>query len=450
MNIVATAHPMRRQSDGFVSVTVRAPELQLTRNLDMSFEDLRRFCGWRDPLALDLLLVASLCYVVDKMVERKSAADCWTRELNVTLPVSAPDHWQSAASQLSETLTFLTGDIWNLTFTALSPRHWRSPRRRIRYYDFKADAVCLFSGGLDSLAGAIDLMEAEPDKKVLFIGHHDGAAGEQTVLAQHLRRRYPNRSHLLRVRVGHKPPNALETTLRSRSLVFLALGFYAARYYGAEVPLYACENGVIALNVPLTPSRAGSCSTRTMHPFFLESIVATLHTLGFTNPLINPLEFKTKGECLSTCRDTAFLKTVADRAVSCSHGTRRQYWIRRGANNCGYCVPCLFRRAAMHQAGLDNGLQYGFDVCESEMTVNHDGESADDLRAMIAFLHANKSDGDLAREAALIAPTSHLDMRAAMLGRGFEEVRNLIRAKGNAALRQVAGVGANEPENHGG
>lgn len=440
MTIQAFAHPSRRQEDGFLAVTVRVPATNVSRRLDLSYEELQRYCGWKDPLALDFLLIASLCYVTDKSVSRSLASDGWTRELDISLPVSDPERWQSIAEPLSATLNFLTGDVWNLRFQPLATRHWKSQRRKTYYYEFKADAVALFSGGLDSLVGAIDLLEAEPAKKVMLLGHYDAAAGEQSALYPSLYRHYRARSRFVRVRIGHRPEAAMETTLRSRSLVFLSLGFYAARFYGADVPLYASENGVIAINVPLTPSRAGSCSTRTMHPYFLDSLVESLRTIGFTNPLINPLELKTKGECLTECLNPALLQAIASRSVSCSHAARRQHWVRRGANNCGYCVPCLFRRAALHRAGYDDGNSYGFDVCRDELTPAFDGESANDLRALVAFLSGNKSDVELSYEAAMIAPTRDLGARAEMLMRGFNEVRDLFRAKGSSNLQKLAGV----------
>lgn len=441
MNIQATVHADGRQADGLVLIEVRAPDADVTRSLDISFEDLRRFCGADDPLALDFLLLASLCYVVDKMVSRGLAGDRWTRELNLSLPVSDPERWQSIAGELEEALGFLTGDIWSLSFTRLATEHWKAPRPKLKSEDFRADAVCLFSGGLDSLVGAIDLLASESGKKVLFLGHRDGAAAEQSLLIPHLQERFPDRCRLLRVRAGHRPKGAPETTLRSRSLLFLALGFYAARSYGPNVPLYACENGVIAINLPLTESRSGSCSTRTMHPFFLGILVQALAKVGFTNSLSNPLELKTKGECLAQCRDPKLLSEIASLAVSCSHATRRQHWERKvGTNNCGYCVPCLFRRASLHKAGLDDGLEYGLDVCRDELSTSSERKSANDLRAMTDFLSQTMSVAELADEAARIAPTPRLDERAAMLARGFDEVRDLFRDKGGDALQRAAGV----------
>lgn len=316
-------------------------------------------------------------------------------------------------------------------------------RRKYKYYPYKADAVCLFSGGLDSLTGALDLLASQPDANILLVGHHDGQAKEQNDLYDVLRAHYPDRERLLRVRVGHNPRAAPETTLRSRSLVFMALGIYAARSYGLNVPLYAPENGVIALNVPLSPSRVGACSTRTMHPYFLNSLRAALTKISISNPIINPLDFKTKGECLSECLDLPLLEKLASASVSCSHATRRQLWNstrRATANNCGYCVPCLFRRASMHKIGKDDGAYYGLDVCKNELLPTAPLKSANDLRAMLGFLRENYKAEELDEMLRLITPLDKSERRAQMVERGFEEVRALFRAKGSTELQRAAGV----------
>ena len=43
---------------------------------------------------------------------------------------------------------------------------------------------------------------------------------------------------------------------------------------------------------------------------------------------------------------------------SCGKAGRKQHWVNKKARACGVCVPCLLRRAALHTAGIDNGV-YG-------------------------------------------------------------------------------------------
>lgn len=450
MKIEISLGEATRHRDGSAKLAVEVPEPELRRELDLSFGELHERCGIPDNITLDLLLVASVCYVIDKTVKRARSFDGWTRELEAQLPVSALKKWQSVATPLNRALQFLTGDEWNLSFRKADVDFFRAPEpKRTRKQKPPTpdgiDRVCLFSGGLDSLTGAIDLLEEKGARGLRLVGHYDaaGAASTQERLLKTLDAHYPHRCDLLQMRVSHRPLNAEESTLRSRSLVFMAMGIYTARAAGEHVPLYAPENGLIAVNVPLNASRSGSCSTRTMHPYFLDSLRGILKGLGIENPIINPFELKTKGECLAGCSNAKLLAALAASSVSCSHPTRKQFWRRRGkeVRNCGYCVPCLIRRAALHRVGLDAASQYGLDVCGGEVDIDHNmSDSADDFRAMLDMLSSRKTAGDFMKDILAVAPVDRIRERAEMVERGFGEIRALIEAKGNGVVRRAAGV----------
>ncbi len=114
----------------------------------------------------------------------------------------------------------------------------------------------LFSGGLDSLVGALDFLEA--GQRLLLVSHYDFGqlAGIQQTLAAALLRHYgPERVHHLGIRVQF--PEAPELSMRSRSLLYLALGLAAAAGFGAATPLIIPENGWISLNPPLDDQPPG-------------------------------------------------------------------------------------------------------------------------------------------------------------------------------------------------
>ena len=144
------------------------------------------------------------------------------------------------------------------------------------------DAVCLFSGGLDSFTGAVDLLAN--GKKVCLVAHYEGGQAPKT--QEHLVRRLQTNFGRDRVVFRHlflrpAPPSALqarqlpdlrESTTRTRSILFLAAGLVVAAGYGPNVPLFIPENGFIGINVPLTEARNGSLSTRTTHPYFMSAL----------------------------------------------------------------------------------------------------------------------------------------------------------------------------------
>lgn len=401
--------------------------------------------------SLDFLLFATAVYVADKKIRRRLAADRWTREIELSTPVADPPRWEEATPVLVEALSFLTGDRWKLQWREEQNR-LRGARRRGRG-DF--DAVCLLSGGLDSLIGAIDLLEENRYSRVLFVGHYDSTLTPrvQRLLADSLAGHYGSERVRL-VQVMTRPaaarreqqyplPAGREATTRSRSMMFLGLGMAAASTLGPEVPLYVPENGFIALNVPLTRSRQGSCSTRTVHPYFFDKIFEAMSGVGLTNPVDNPYQLWTKGEMLKNCKNQTLLRELAPHTVSCAHPELGRYE-QTGYGDCGYCYPCLIRRAAMHAISLDEAADYKRDVCTDEELLESKSARKRDTKAVFAALndpsrsssagsHVALLSGPMPRRAAL---SSYSDLHR----RGLEELRTLFSDKASIGVRQIAGL----------
>ena len=98
-------------------------------------------------------------------------------------------------------------------------------------------------------------------------------------------------------------------------------------------------------------------------------------------PLANPYQDRTKGEMLSQCRNQPLLQELFPRTVSCSRPVVSR-WQRRPAGSCGYCYPCLMRRAALHRLGWDDGGHYLLDVLAAPETLRHRTRGRD-LRALL-------------------------------------------------------------------
>ena len=80
-------------------------------------KSLRRLHLLPTATGLDFLSVATTVYAADTCVNRHHyAADSWTRQLHLFIPVSDPALWQDQEGLLAELLNFLTGDLWQLTF----------------------------------------------------------------------------------------------------------------------------------------------------------------------------------------------------------------------------------------------------------------------------------------------------------------------------------------------
>lgn len=454
MNATIVISDQLRLTNGFSSVAVQVPEAGIREVLDISFEDLFVAFGIPSPIALDFVLLAGAVYLLDKGVRRRRTPDAWTRSFEVSFPVSSPPHWDVARDVLQSALCFLTGDRWRIGFTE-RPEQIYVPKNRHQPPNSSptADAVSLFSGGLDSLIGTLNYL-ASPEKKLYLLGHHDatGSGGDQRRLHALLMKEaaYAGRVERCSVRIRPLPPaftlpgqeitvqSDREQTLRSRSLVFLALGIYAAHALGEYVPLIVPENGFIAVNIPLTPSRIGTCSTRTTHPHFLGLVRQMCTLVGLSNPIQNPLELYTKGETLAQCSDQSILAKLAPETVSCAHASRRSRWMRRQARNCGYCVPCLIRRAAFHSIGLDQGEQYGIDVCSDELDLST--EVASDVRAVLSCVAHVRTTFDVEErvfQTGRLAP-GQLRPTIAMVGRGIDELRQWVHDQGSSEMKHLA------------
>ncbi|MGE3413599.1 MAG: Qat anti-phage system QueC-like protein QatC [Dehalococcoidia bacterium] len=385
-----------------------------------------------NPMALDFLRVAGAVFVADKSASRDSVADGWTRDIAVQVPVSDPDSWLGVAGELSALLGFLSGDRWQLDFAADS-----EPEPTATTLDTQ-EAVCLFSGGLDSLAGAIELLEEGRD--LMLVGHHDSSLTDnrQVELFHELETHYgPGRVHQRRLLLRPKA-KAAATTTRSRSILFLAAGIAVADGLSEHAPLVVPENGFIGVNVPLTAARSGSFSTRTTHPYFLRRLEEILAALGLAHPIENPFRLKTKGEVLAESSNRALLARLAPRTVSCSHGEAPR-WRDRQQGNCGYCYPCLIRRASMHRVGLDGPADYSWDAL-TDPTVWRDPQlkTGRDLRALTASLAGPVRPSDVLRNGPI--PSGEAGAFFDLYRRGRDEIRAWIGDGADPDLRRRCGL----------
>ena len=429
----------------FSEVTLRCEALNIANVLDLDFSTLHDRCKIPDPVILDFLFLASVVYGVDKLVSRKETDDRWTRTLELSLEVSDPEKWSTVVDDLEICLSFLTGDIWGISFTEREhklycPKQRKRSRRKIPL-PAKGDTVCLFSGGLDSLVGTIDYLESNPSNSLFLVGHYDRyskAASDQKRVYAVLKDHYQSQIDLLQIKVGPKP-SGQEKTYRSRSLLFIALGMYAARCIGDQIPLLIPENGAIALNVPLTPSRRGSCSTRTVHPFFLNKLRGIFKKLGIENKLCNPLELKTKGECVEKCLNRDILHIAAPESVSCAKGGHKSWWPNTSARGCGVCVPCIYRRASLYKVNWDEE-NYGRKIRNIEL--DSDKTYPNDFRALVSFLNRKFSKQEIA--CLLLAngniKVARLQEYADIVVRSMDEVRDLLRDRGNDEIKRRAGL----------
>lgn len=307
--------------------------------------------------AIDLVVLAALVNAGDTRVSRKlNAQDGWTREIDLYIPVSSSAVWTASTRSIESMLRFLSGDRWRVFFRDRTKRTRTLAVAPKRLAIDGLTKVSLLSGGLDSLIGAVDLLSG--GERPLFVSHYwdSETAKAQAYILDRLESRFGKVAFKsLRVRLGfdkhHLTTGETENTQRGRSFLFYSLATLAASAIDGRTTVGIPENGLIALNVPLDPLRFGALSTRTAHPHFIASMQRLIDALALDVELNNPYRHMTKGEMVANCADKPFLEKIVANSMSCSSPAKARYK-KLSPRHCGYCVPCLIRRASL-EVGLD-------------------------------------------------------------------------------------------------
>ena len=204
----------------------------------------------------------------------------------------------------------------------------------------------MFSGGLDSLAGAVETVAG--GGKVVLVSHRSVSTldARQNLLFKQLQQLYPDRLIRIPVWVNKAEKFGREPTQRTRSFLFSALGTLVAQSIEASGVRFF-ENGVVSLNLPLAQEVLRSRASRTTHPLalhLLSSLCATIVENDFA--VDNPFLFKTKTEVVASL-ETHKASRLIGSTCSCSHSMFQT----KTQRHCGRCSQCIDRRFATLAAG---------------------------------------------------------------------------------------------------
>lgn len=376
-------------------------------------DDVRRQGLTPNETAWDFALLALAIIAADQGCLRSQSPDGWTREIELHVALVNPSTWTPHLDVFTKALQFLTGDIWSITLHNGGLPHLERTNQ-IRRPVVSGDCVCLLSGGLDSLIGGINLTNA--NHTPVFVSQvAKGDSDRQKTFAEAVGAtdNHVQLSHAARV------PGTAERSQRGRSIMFLALGALAASTIedanNGSCRLIIPENGFISYNVPLTPLRIGSLSTRTTHPYFLGLIQQTWDAVGLNVQIENPYQHLTKGEMLSGCLDQNLLTQHASSSTSCGR------FGRFGYQHCGRCVPCLVRRAAFIAWDQPDNTDYLYKDLEHQ-------SSFDDVRSVAMACLQSQSEGIL-RWCGNALNSRYIDDvngAADLINRGLQELRILL------------------------
>lgn len=333
------------------------------RNVNLLLDDIARvFQQHLTGRIADVLDLAASVYAADSgtprsgMWSNNGATEPWARDFCFEIGVRDPEFWRQSAVHdlLVRTLNFLTDDRYRFKFEKLRSDHAQQdylnfgPAARDDWPFYEPPSVLLFSGGLDSLAGAVE--RAALGDKLVLVSHRSVTTIDhrQRELYARLRQTFPE-TPMLRVPVWvNKTGGARsrEYTQRSRSFLFWALGLAVGTSVNAGGMTFF-ENGVVSLNLPVADQVVRARASRTTHPLalcMLEELAGLV--AGRSLKVENPYVFKTKKDVVETLSTNGGEELIA---YSCS--CTRTHAQSGAAWHCGCCSQCIDRRLAMIAAG---------------------------------------------------------------------------------------------------
>lgn len=312
-------------------------------------------------VSMDLLEIAAYVFAADQALTRGGVVkfdygDSWRRKLRFVIPVRCLAVWQRPAIQLAlvAALEFLTDDEFEFEF-----RQATDPAMPEQYLvDCVAPSgtefqeVILFSGGLDSLCGAVEQLLVKGHRGVL-VSHRSSSRvfGRQQALFNTLHQLATEKSRPLplhvNVTVNKGKDHNRDFNQRSRSFVFASIAAVVARQIGLpRIQFY--ENGCTSLNLPVSPELIGARASRTTHPQTL-ALFGELFSLLFDVPfqVQSPYQLCTKSEILGRLREQGHADLCK---LTCSCGT--VWGAQEDRPHCGHCSQCVERRVSVLAAGL--------------------------------------------------------------------------------------------------
>ena len=333
-----------------------APERNINIGLPKFVHNLQHI----PPRTLDLLEIAAYVFAADRLIKRgrKKAVEyhSWSRSFDFYVRVRDFSFWSndSVKQKLEDLLQFMTGDA-SIKFY-FEPGHQTPPEHLFDRSDFSIETideqlptVTLFSGGIDSLAGALERL-ADTNEKVILASHQSQSATTRTqrALVNELKQKYPNRVDHYSFECTLRKCRAAEETQRTRSFLYASIGYAIASACNSS-DLFVYENGVTSINLPRREDLANARASRTTHP-------KTIHLLSEFFSLLKNSTFNIRTPYLF-CTKRDVIEKLCNKApqllpstVSCT----QTFKIDSQATHCGHCFQCIDRRIASYAAGVQD------------------------------------------------------------------------------------------------
>ncbi|MBX9790814.1 MAG: 7-cyano-7-deazaguanine synthase [Pirellulales bacterium] len=319
---------------------------------------------------VDMIRIATAVHVADSWCRRRQEYS-GLRIPVLQVEVLDPAFWLQPATMdyLKPCVDFVSGgDDWQFSFLDAKIHHERVATLFPKYcHD---TLVAPYSGGLDSACGLALRAAAQPGRmfvpvtirhqmqKSSLVRRHFALLLDRLLLERADLNAFQAGAFIRKKHIERDLGEVFrETTHRCRPLLFMAVAGIVAHSFSAPV-VEVFESGVGSINLPLVGGPADYHTTRSTHPAFLRLLSALLsHVNDSAVSYVLPFADKTKAEMVKQLKGLG-LEELARSSFSCiAHPLRRNGW-----QQCGYCPACVFRRRAMHSAGIVEQEAYAIDL----------------------------------------------------------------------------------------
>lgn len=303
-------------------------------------------------LAADLWVISATTFAIDRNLRRPALnkwhqGQEWHRVISATLPVRNPDWWSQRSTDVEELLDWLTADTWRLEF--IQGKSIQNESSLLSSEDLNLRGqTALFSGGLDSVCGIIDDLEASDDPiHAVSVSTNNRMEKLQKDIFIKLQELNPRLRTWLPFKLQVRLDNR-ESTARSRGFVFLTSGVLSAIARETN-SLRLYENGPGALNLALSRGQVGAQAAKAVHPKTL------VHMERLARAVTDDRTFRIENRAFKRTKAT-MIRRVPQRydpalAASVSCDTGFSHHGGGSAAHCGGCTSCVLRRQALAAAG---------------------------------------------------------------------------------------------------
>lgn len=348
------------------------------RNVEIDLPHFVQIVGCHFPSRIkDLMEIASYVYASDRMIDRGSPRsmeyNSWSRKFHYHIKVRDFEFWNQieVMQALNEALIFVSGDYsYEFTFYSGGKDMGQSALtddQAIKFDKKENSCVCLFSGGLDSLAGALKLLSE--GKNLILISHSSNNVGVSKIQNGVLNRiihDYPNRIQAFKFLCHLKGERAIEETQRSRIFLYTTIAF-SLMSLASENSINIFENGITSINFAKRQDAMNARASRTTHPKTL-AYFQNFYSLVYGDriEICHPFLYNTKSDILQIIKDNN-KESYINSTLSCTK-TFLKFKNNSNASHCGRCSQCVDRRFASYATELEEyDATYDMDISKDSI-----------------------------------------------------------------------------------